>query len=55
MDENILKTIEEAKKEIQAVCEKYRVTLVPVTIHRGDQTLSSIDIYPVSSLEKTEK
>lgn len=55
MDETIKQNIEEAKKEIQAVCEKYKVTLVPVTVHRGNDTFSSIDIYPISLQEEIKE
>ena len=36
----------EAKKEIEAVLQKYNIVLVPVVIHHGDRTISRIDVAP---------
>lgn len=36
----------EAKKEIEAVLQKYSIVLVPVVIHHGDRTISRIDVAP---------
>ncbi len=38
--------IQQAKAELEAICEKYNITLVPVVIHQGNRTFSSIEIVP---------
>jgi len=35
-----------AKEELEAVCTKYNIVLVPVIIHQGNRTASSIEIVP---------
>ena len=37
-----------AKQELEIVCQKYDVALIPVVIHRGNDTVSSIDLVPRS-------
>lgn len=44
-----------AKEEIEALCKKYSISLVPVVVHQGDRTFSSIEIVPVLSKEQAEK
>lgn len=39
-------TLQKAKEAIEAALTEHKVTLVPVVIHRGDQTIASIDIVP---------
>jgi hypothetical protein len=39
-------TIQKAKEELEAVCKKYEISLVPVVVHQGDRTFSSIEIVP---------
>ena len=34
----------QAKAELESVCDKYNVSLVPVVVHQGDRTFSSIEI-----------
>jgi hypothetical protein len=36
--------IQEAKNEIEQICNKYNIALVPVVVHQGDRTFSSIEI-----------
>jgi hypothetical protein len=43
LNENILK---QAKEDIELVCAKYQIALVPVVVHQGDRTFSSIEIVP---------
>jgi hypothetical protein len=38
--------IQKAKEELEAVCVKYDIALVPVVVHQGDRTFSSIEIIP---------
>lgn len=44
--EDIQDIIKQAKDEFEAICKKYNVALVPVTVHRGDSTASTIEIVP---------
>jgi len=41
-------TIQQAKNELEEVCKKYNIALVPVVVHQGDRTFSSIEITPLS-------
>ncbi len=41
-------TVQKAKEELEAVCKKYEISLVPVVVHQGDRTFSSIEIVPRS-------
>jgi hypothetical protein len=43
--------LKQAKEEIEAICIKYQITLVPVVIHQGDRTVSSIEILPLRKQE----
>jgi hypothetical protein len=38
--------IQKAKEELEAVCKKYDIALMPVVVHQGDRTFSSIEIMP---------
>ena len=40
-------TIQEAKQEIENICRKHNIILVPVIVHQGDRTFSSIEIVPM--------
>lgn len=39
-------SLEQAKQELEAICKKYDIALVPVVVHQGDRTFSSIEIVP---------
>lgn len=39
-------TLQQAKEELEAVCTKYNIVLMPVIIHQGNRTISSIEIFP---------
>jgi hypothetical protein len=39
--------LKSAKEDLEAVCKKYSVALVPVVVHQGDRTISSVEIVPV--------
>ena len=43
-NENLAK----AKEEIENILIKYKIVLVPVVLHRGDKTISRIDIASIS-------
>lgn len=43
-------TIKQAKQELEAICKKYEIALIPVVTHQGNRTTSSIEIVPVSVL-----
>jgi hypothetical protein len=40
-------TVQQAKTELEEVCKKYNIALVPVVVHQGDRTFSSIEITPL--------
>jgi len=50
MSENITQNdnLVKAKEEIETILLKYNIVLVPVVVHRGDKTISRIDIAPAS-------
>jgi len=50
MSENITQNdnLVKAKEEIENILLKYNIVLVPVVVHRGDKTISRIDIAPAS-------
>lgn len=37
----------QAKEEIETVCKKYNIALMPVVVHQGNRTQSSIEIVPI--------
>jgi hypothetical protein len=37
-------TLQQAKDELETVCKKYNIVLVPVIVHQGERTISSIEI-----------
>ena len=39
-------TLKQAKKELETICNKYNIILVPVVVHQGNKTFSSIEIMP---------
>jgi hypothetical protein len=42
-------TAKQAKEEIEAICAKYSIALLPVVVHQGNRTFSSIDIVPAQA------
>ena len=42
-----VENLKTAKEEIEAICKKYSITLVPIVVHQGDKTYSSIEIATV--------
>lgn len=44
----------QAKEEIEAICKKYGISLVPVVVHQGNRTASSIEIVPIAALQQSE-
>jgi len=47
-------TIQQAKNELEEICKKYNIALVPVVVHQGDRTFSSIEITPLSQEPSNE-
>jgi hypothetical protein len=47
-------SLEQVKKELEDVCVKYGVTLVPVVVHQGNRTFSSIEIVPAQSQQSED-
>ncbi len=43
--------LNQAKEELETVCKKYDITLMPVVVHQGDRTFSSIEIVPRQALQ----
>jgi len=39
-------TLKQAKAELEAICQKYGINLIPVIVHQGDRTFSSIEMMP---------
>ena len=35
-----------AKEEIQAICDKYNIILMPVVVHQGSRTYANVEIAP---------
>ena len=52
MDQEILK---QAKQELEAVCQKYDIALIPVVVHRGNESFSSIDLVPRSAFQAQQQ
>ena len=50
-----MEAMKAAKQEIEDVCKKHSIVLIPVVVHQGDRTISSIEIAPVISKEEAEK
>lgn len=46
-------TIQQAKSELEVICKKYNIGLIPVIVHQGDRTFSSIEIVPRQPQEQT--
>jgi hypothetical protein len=45
-------TLKQAKEELETICKKYDITLMPVVVHQGDRTFSSIEIVPRQALQQ---
>jgi hypothetical protein len=45
-------TLKQAKQDIENICQKYEITLMPVVVHQGDRTFSSIEIVPRRALQQ---
>lgn len=45
-------TLKQAKQELEDICKKYDITLMPVVVHQGDRTFSSIEIVPRKALQQ---
>jgi len=45
----------QAKEEIEAICAKYGIALLPVVVHQGNRTFSSIDIVPAAQPTQSEQ
>jgi len=41
--------LKQAKQELEEVCNKYDIILLPVIVHQGNRTTSSIEIVSRSS------
>lgn len=46
--------LKQAKEELEAICQKYDIALIPVTVHRGNETFSSIDLVPKSAFRSQQ-
>ena len=46
--------LKQAKEELETVCKKYDITLMPVVVHQGDRTFSSIEIVPRKAIEQPQ-
>jgi hypothetical protein len=48
-------TMKQAKEDIELICAKYQIALVPVVVHQGDRTFSSIEIVPIRKQQQSEE
>jgi hypothetical protein len=48
-------TLKQAKQELEDICKKYEITLMPVVVHQGDRTFSSIEIVPRRALQQQDQ
>ena len=46
--------LKQAKEELETVCKKYDITLMPIVVHQGDRTFSSIKIVPRQALQQQQ-
>lgn len=46
--------LKQAKQELETICQKYDIVLIPVIVHRGDETFSSIDLVPRSAFRSQQ-
>jgi len=46
-------TAKQAKEELEAICTKYGIALIPVVVHQGNRTYSSIEIVPAQTQAST--
>lgn len=53
MEQN--ENLKQAKDELDAVCQKYNITLVPVVVHQGDRTFSTIEIVPLAAFQAQQQ
>lgn len=54
MENQISEQIFKAKQAIEAVLAEHKVGLVPIVVHQGDKTFSSIDIVPIKQEDSNE-
>lgn len=47
-------TLKQAKEELEAVCQKFDIALIPVVVHQGDRTFSSIEIVSKKALQQPQ-
>lgn len=52
--ENTQESLKQVKEELEAICVKYSIALVPVVVHQGDRTFSSIEIVPLKQQAASE-
>jgi hypothetical protein len=50
MENTPTNNLEQVKKELEDICTKYNIALVPVIVHQGNRTVSSIEIVPAQAL-----
>jgi hypothetical protein len=46
--------LKQAKEELEAICKKYEIRLIPVIVHQGNRTVSSIEIVPLQALQQEQ-
>lgn len=46
--------LRQAKAELEGICQKYDIVLLPLVIHQGDRTISSIEILPRSMMAQPQ-
>jgi hypothetical protein len=44
--------LRQAKQELESICQKHDIVLMPIVIHQGDRTISSIEIIPRAMMQQ---
>ena len=47
MENTVSENVVKAKQAIEAIMNEYNVTLVPIIVHQGSETFSSVDVVSV--------
>jgi ribosomal protein L9 len=46
--ETLPENVKKAKEAIEAILQEQKVVLVPIIVHQGDQTFSSVDVVSIA-------
>jgi glutamate 5-kinase len=48
MENNLPENVKKAKEAIEAILQEQKVALIPVIVHQGDRTFSSVDVVSIA-------